>query len=63
MAVEYNDQSSQCVTMSSQHHINDCINTLLALKFEHIVKVLQKHEYMEKANLRSYIVDEPYLNF
>jgi hypothetical protein len=40
MAVEYNDQSWQCGTMSSQHHINDCINTLLALKLEHIVKML-----------------------
>jgi hypothetical protein len=33
--------------MLSQLYINDCINTLLALKLEHIVKVLWKHKYME----------------
>jgi hypothetical protein len=33
--------------MPSQHHINDCINILLALNFVHIVKVLLKHKYME----------------
>jgi hypothetical protein len=37
--------------MPSHHHINDCINILLTLNFEHIVKVLLKHKYMEGENL------------
>ncbi len=51
MTLEYNDQLSYCITMLSQLHINDCISTLLALKLEHIVKVLWKHKYMEGASL------------
>jgi hypothetical protein len=33
--------------MLSQHQTNDCINTSLTLTFEHIIKILQKHIYME----------------
>jgi hypothetical protein len=37
--------------MSSQQHINDYINILLVFNSEHIIKVLWKHKYMEKASL------------
>jgi hypothetical protein len=36
--------------MLSQHHINDCINISLAIKLEHIVKMLWKHKYMGGAS-------------
>jgi hypothetical protein len=37
--------------LTSQHHINDWINILLTLNFEHIVKMLWNHRYMKGASL------------
>jgi len=45
------NQSSQYITIPSQHHINDYINILLALNLEHIIKMLEKHIYMERTSL------------